>query len=293
MMDSAFIELPLKSPLSYHSSGKFEAPSSDWIHEDFDLCDFELILMTEGTLYLEYHDIQYTIKEGEFLLLPPFPAPDNRRKGFQASDCSFYWMHFLPAALHQFLTSEDVKNPYDVADKNSIVLPVTGAIPNPGKLLSLMKQLHSNVRLGYKSLPLNYEASNILCELYAQMSKTVTDEDELSQKQIYSDIVDYIKQNNNTNLRVSDVASHFRYNEKYLSHLFTRISGIPLKQFIIKTKMDEASFLLTDTNLNINEISARLGYTDVHNFTRAYKKYTGIAPTAYRQAYSKRLLFHV
>lgn len=85
----------------------------------------------------------------------------------------------------------------------------------------------------------------------------------------------------------------FTYNEKYLSHLFRQLSGMPLKQFILKSKIDEANYLLTDTNLSIGEIAVKLGYTDAHNFARTYKKSTGLSPSAYREAYAKRLLFHV
>lgn len=102
-----------------------------------------------------------------------------------------------------------------------------------------------------------------------------------------------VKLNYCNNLRVSDIALHFGYNEKYLSHLFRQLSGMPLKQFILKSKIDEANYLLTDTNLSIGEIAVKLGYTDAHNFARTYKKCTGLSPSAYREAYAKRLLFHV
>ena len=50
-MKDCLIQIPLNAPLDYHMSGKFEAPSDDWMHEDFDLTDFELIIMTENVLY--------------------------------------------------------------------------------------------------------------------------------------------------------------------------------------------------------------------------------------------------
>lgn len=52
-MKDCLIQIPLNAPLDYHMSGKFEAPSDDWMHEDFDLTDFELIIMTENVLYIE------------------------------------------------------------------------------------------------------------------------------------------------------------------------------------------------------------------------------------------------
>ena len=303
-MKNSLIQIPLNAPLNYHMSGKFEAPSDSWMHEDFDLSDFELILMTDDVLYLEYNHIPFTVHPGEYLLLPPFPAPNNRRKGLKASNCSFYWIHFSSCAPHTLLSSDKIikmaeksndTNTTDNlgADTNSICIPVQGTAPNPAKLIALMKQLQSNVRDGHCHLALNYETTALVCELYSQLTKEETDTNKLAQKQIYSDMLDYIKLNRASNLRVSDIALHFGYNEKYLSHLFRKLSGVPLKQFILKSKMDEASYLLTDTNLSIGEIAVKLGYTDAHNFARAYKKCTELSPSAYRESYAKRLLYHV
>ena len=60
-------------------------------------------------------------------------------------------------------------------------------------------------------------------------------------------------------------AAAFGYNEKYISHRFAQICGIPLKQYILKTKMDTASFMLIDTNEPITEIAKAVGFSDSHN----------------------------
>ena len=113
-----------------------------------------------------------------------------------------------------------------------------------------------------------------------------------NQKQIYSDIIDYIQLNLHRNIKISEIAAHFGYNEKYLSHLFADITGVPLKQFILSRKMDSANFMLTDTNKPISDIAKELGFSDNHNFSRAYKSFTGLTPSEYRNAFSKRMLFH-
>ena len=245
-MKNSLIQIPLNAPLDYHMSGKFEAPSDIWMHEDFDLTDFELILMTDDVLYLEYNHIPFTVHPSEYLLLPPLAAPDNRRKGLKASNCSFYWIHFSSCAPYTLLQPDAAKETN--SDSTSIRIPIQGITPNPAKLVALMKQLQSNVRDGHCHLALNYETTSLVCELYSQLTKEETDTNKLAQKQIYSDMLDYIKLNRANNLRVSDIALHFGYNEKYLSHLFRKLSGVPLKQFILKSKMDEANYLLTDTS---------------------------------------------
>ena len=98
---------------------------------------------------------------------------------------------------------------------------------------------------------------------------------------------------NSSNIKISDIADEFGYNPKYLSHLFVEIRNIPLKQFIISQKMDAANFMLADNDKTVSQIASDLGFSDVHNFARAYKKYTGLTPSEYRNAFAKRMLFHI
>ncbi|MBV8760419.1 MAG: AraC family transcriptional regulator [Deltaproteobacteria bacterium] len=47
-------------------------------------------------------------------------------------------------------------------------------------------------------------------------------------------------------------------------------------------RRQRALLLLDDRSLSISEIALRLGYTELPNFTRAFKKWTGATPAAYR-----------
>jgi len=281
----------LSTPVKYELTGKFQASSSEWIHENALLNDYELIVMTEGTLYLTYADVDYTVSEGDFLLLSPLPS-NNHRKGFRPSKCSFYWLHF--DCIHEVIRvclSDVNLNLQSLS--SDIVIPCKGTLNYSDKIIVLMKQLQDSIRSNYDYTAINYMTTTILCELYNQSYRENFNmiQTNYSKKQIYYDIVDYVKRNVHHNIRVLDIAEHFGYNKKYLSHMFGTIAGIPLKQFILHYKMEEANYLLTDTNQTINEIAMLLGFTDSHNFMKAYKKITGLTPTEYRNAFSKRLLF--
>ncbi len=41
--------------------------------------------------------------------------------------------------------------------------------------------------------------------------------------------------------------------------------------------------LLDNSQITIAEVAHRLGYTDIANFTRAFKRWTGITPSGYRE----------
>ena len=56
----------------YLRSGKFKALSSDWKHEKIPLqIDYELIVVTEGTLYIKYMNEEFTVEKGEYLSFLP------------------------------------------------------------------------------------------------------------------------------------------------------------------------------------------------------------------------------
>ena len=285
--------ISLSIPVIYDYTGKFQAPSQQWKHEKIPLTDYELIVMTKGSLYLSYDNINYTVNEKEYLLLSP-KHPICNRIGFKASYCSFYWLHFKiissPVLINLTEACENIKG-----QDETIILPESGKLQCPDKIFVLMKQLQNFVRSDYGELSANYMTSTILCELFNQSFKEKLDNmrNNFSKKQIYYDMVDYINMNLYRNLKVADIASHFGYNKKYLSHIFVKITGTSLKQFVLQKKMDEANFLLTDTNKTVCEIAGLLGFSDNHNFMKNYKRITGLTPTEYRNAYSKRMLFHV
>lgn len=170
-------------------------------------------------------------------------------------------------------------------------LPQKGIIPKPEKLVVLMKQLQDIVKSNYPLISINTMTTNILTELYGQISLYKLPNKPSNIKQIDYDIIDYIKQNINRTLTVKDVASHFGYNPKYLSHKFEKTHGITLKDFIVNQKIDMANSLLTDTNMSVSEISKDLGFSDSHNFSRLYKTNTGLTPSEYRNTFAKRMIY--
>lgn len=272
------------TPLHYAMTGKFKAPSPDWQHQIFPLQDYELIVMTEGSLYIADDNGKYQVCRGEHLLLSP--TPDNTRYGYIPSDCSFYWLHF--SYKDNILMADSLSLP--VSDSR-ISIPVQGVLPAPEKVVILMKQIQDSIRAGYNSTFLDYITTTVLCEIHNQfLPRTMADTSE-ARRQIYNDILDYIRLTLSKNVRVSDIAEHFGYNEKYLSHLFSTIEGMPLKQYILHEKMERAKYLLTDSNDTISQIASSLSYTDSHSFMKVFKKVVGLTPSQYRNAFNKRLLY--
>lgn len=270
--------------MHYALCGKFESPSPEWMHLTRNLIDFELMAVTSGELYIADSKKEYVIKKGEYLLM----SPDKFQHGYKQCDCKFYWLHFS-VPNHSFQLLEESKFSYH-SDK--IYIPSTGKLSFMERIIVLMKQLQDSDKRYHNDFLNDSLTCAIVYELYCQGTVYKKYHDQKKSLQIYNDIIDYISYHACENIRVSQIADYFGYNEKYLSTLFKKLSGISLKQFMLRAKMDVAKAELTDTNHSIAQIAYNVGFNDTHNFTNSFKKITGLSPSAYRESYAKRSLFH-
>lgn len=273
---------------NYRWCGKFQSPSADWTHLERSLHDFELMVVTEGTLYIANELNQYKINKGQYILM----SPTTRQYGYKSSTCSFYWLHFTYND-----NSNDPKLQHMEADnfaylRGHLLIPETGTLNSIERIIIMMKQLQDSDKR-YREISLNnYLASAVLAELANQSDVFKKQEEGHIKKQLYNDIGDYVKLHVSSNISLEEIASYFGYNKKYLTTFFRKQSGISIKQYILLLKMDYAKAELSDTNKTIAQIAYDIGFHDVHHFSNAFKKYTGLSPTSYRNSYNKRFLFH-
>ncbi len=278
-----FLDFNSKNGFEYRWCGKFTPPHDEWVHLTRHLMDYELMVVTEGTLYIAAQTKEYVVNKGEYLLMPPTPHQHGTRPGI----CEFYWMHF---DYHEGLQDHYCHSTLPEYDVTHLFIPMQGALSSLERIIILMKQLQDSDRRYKESTLNNALCSAILAELSAQMRHSQTKDNQLKE-QLYSDILDYISWHAQGNLRVSEIASYFGYNEKYLTTFFKKYSGITLKQYILQTKMELAKTTLSETNQTVSQIAFSLGFSDAHNFSNAFHKVTGLSPSEYRASYNKHNVF--
>jgi len=79
-------------------------------------------------------------------------------------------------------------------------------------------------------------------------------------------------------LSCSYLASEINVSEVYLRKLFVKHRGAPTSEYIQALRMKKARAYLSE-GYSVGETGLSVGYTDVYQFSRAYKKYYGHAPT--------------
>lgn len=84
------------------------------------------------------------------------------------------------------------------------------------------------------------------------------------------------------NLTVSNIARYCHVSERTLLRRFKRATHLTPKQYIIQLKMEKAKQWMENENKSIESICHNLGYSDVSNFIKMFKKVTGITPSDYK-----------
>ena len=83
------------------------------------------------------------------------------------------------------------------------------------------------------------------------------------------------------------LADEMNLSPSYLSHLFKSTTGSSVMGYLQSCRIAEAKRCLAQTNMRIGEIVEHCGFSDCSNFSRTFRKLTGLSPSAFRARYHK------
>lgn len=81
-----------------------------------------------------------------------------------------------------------------------------------------------------------------------------------------------------------EYANILKVTPKHLNIICKEITGFTTKAFIDRFKIVEVKRYLASSTLPINEISTNMGYWEVSNFVKFFKKHTGFTPKVFRDS---------
>lgn len=91
-------------------------------------------------------------------------------------------------------------------------------------------------------------------------------------------ILDFITDNFQQDLSLTDISIKFGLTEGYISRLLKKNANINFKKYLNNLKINEAKELLKNGNHKVNEVSTLVGYKNVNTFIRIFKQQEGIPP---------------
>ena len=115
-------------------------------------------------------------------------------------------------------------------------------------------------------------------ELYTSAQDEKGDEDPIEL------IIQVIRQNlSSPDLNRQLIADVVHMNPDYISNLFHKKTGISLSNFILNERLKATNVMLSTTNLTLQQISAKAGFSSPTYFHRQFKRRFGITPQQYRK----------
>jgi len=96
--------------------------------------------------------------------------------------------------------------------------------------------------------------------------------------------VRFVHENIGRKFGIAEVARAVAMSESRLRAVFRRMVGVPLGEYVLRSRIDRASSLLGGSSMNVSEVAAACGFESLYSFSRAFKKRRGSAPSAYRRS---------
>ena len=105
-------------------------------------------------------------------------------------------------------------------------------------------------------------------------------------------VYDYIDTHLNEELSLNTLAAIAGFSPNYFSHIFKKLNGISLWDYITAKKIEKAvKMLLTkDSKFTMMDIALECGFNNTVNFNKAFKKQKGVTPSEFKK--NPHLHFH-
>jgi len=95
-------------------------------------------------------------------------------------------------------------------------------------------------------------------------------------------VTDYMRQHIRQRLTPQQIGEEFESSPRYLSRLFKQYTGISLKEYITRVRMERATVLLSETSMTITQIAEAVGYSELFYFSKLFKHIHGVSPLHFR-----------
>ncbi len=84
---------------------------------------------------------------------------------------------------------------------------------------------------------------------------------------------------------VEGLAQEEHMSASHLSHIFKRVAGVSVMEYLKACRLAAAKGFLAQTRLPVGEIVERCGFSDSSNFSRTFRAHTGLSPSDFRKKY--------
>lgn len=160
--------------------------------------------------------------------------------------------------------------------------PISLPIQNSDRMLKVFKELEYKRNL--KTGTVHLESIRDVYSILLILLQTETDRYlPTEKKKKIADSIEFISQNFHKKITNDQLARIAGLSTVYFRKLFTCTVGVSPITYVHNLRIEKAKEILKSDYGNLSDIALSLGYSSLYDFSRAFKKHTGISPSKYNQ----------
>lgn len=234
--------------------------------EEAEAASSRLVLLTYGKCVYWVNNRKHIMEKGELLLLP--------------AGLAFYGKS-IPTVFHTKLSIRFI--PGMTSGQLSLLQrsePLRLRLGCYDKVLERLRELLAQ----WQEKPSYYElmAGALLAEALVMVSQELDRGPITSSKHRCAErMKHYIQQHYRDKVTKEQLGDAIQRTPNYAAALFREVTGQTISEYTHSQRIKTAIYLLTESQLTVNEISEYVGYSDVSYFYRIFRRLTGVSPSDY------------
>ncbi len=260
-----------------------------WFMKGRKLLDYLLVGIGSGNGVFTVGEDSFAVERGDLVWIPPMTVHEMRGTS-QAMRCSYvhfdlvhdagkrHWDACIPGGtldLSKHAELAQSGHTGTVCDKWSGKLKLSNA-PEALAMIRAIAAEREREQQGF-----NLAASGMLLQLMALILRGLSD-DGGKAKALTRKASEAIAEGSGAcGMKVSQMAKSSSLSQAQFRRLYRKANGESPRKAMLKARMRKACELLVYSGMNVSEVAAKLGYSNMHNFSRAFAKELGVTPSEY------------
>ena len=101
-------------------------------------------------------------------------------------------------------------------------------------------------------------------------------------------VLSYIQNNYDKQISLLQLSKIACMSPNSLCRLFKKVTGTTTSNYILRTRIDQAKYLLMESDLTITQIAFKVGIEDHSYFDRVFRRFNNMSPKIFRQKHTSK-----
>ncbi|MEC0307991.1 AraC family transcriptional regulator [Paenibacillus lautus] len=259
---------------------------SHWTYPSHEHSMYEIHWLMDGEMNMVVNGQLYRQSAGDLLFIHPGMTHSCTGAGTQGF--TYFSVHF---SVHDTSFCRELNRCKDIYYSADSAL-AQGLSSSLSTLFDLAREHWSSSLPAFKQMKVHAAVFELLGTLVGQLSQNVSvtlTRKEAIARQVADQIEDSVRYihlhgeiQESERTWIQDIAKSLNLSPSQINRIFREVYGKAPRKFLSETLLGEAQRLLKQTDLSMDHIAMMLGYKTNAHFSRQFKRWTGMAPSEYR-----------